>query len=100
MSPVAYMAGERRLSILRDLIADGGHGSEATIEMALRAQGYHAGLTREDVRANLRFLDSAGAITLDYYRETLMVAHITARGVAIGEGRIAIEGVARPPLGG
>ena len=92
MSYADHLAANRRLCVLQNLIADDGHGSETAIEQTLRAQGHHAGMTRDHVRALLKDLVAVDAITVDYYRDTLMVAHVTERGVAIAEGRITVDG--------
>ena len=99
MSYTEHLAANRRLCILQNLIADGGAGSETAIEATLRAQGHHAGLTRDHVRGLLKDLKAADAITVEYFRDTLMVAHITTRGVEIAEGRTAEDGVEKPPIG-
>lgn len=90
----------RRLCVLQNLIEDGGHGSETAIEQNLLAQGHFVEMTREHVRDLLKFLTAADAVTIEYFRDTLMVAHITERGVAIAEGRITVDGVEKPPIGG
>lgn len=100
MSYAEHLAANRRLCILQNLIADAGHGSETAIAQSLLAQGHHAGMTRDHVRALLKDLVAADAITVDYYRDTLMVAHITERGVAVAEGRITVDGIETPPIGG
>lgn len=99
MSYADHLSANRRLCILQNLIADEGHGSETAIEQALRGQGHHAQMTREHVRDLLKDLIAVDAITVQYYRDTLMVAHITERGVAIAEGRISVDGVEKPPIG-
>lgn len=99
MSYADHLAANRRLCILQNLIADEGHGSETAIEQTLRAQGHQARMTREHVRDLLKDLIAVDAITVDYYRDTLMVAHITERGVAIAEGRITVDAVEKPPIG-
>lgn len=100
MSYADHLAANRRLCILQNLIDDGGHGSETAIEQTLLAQGHHAGMTREHVRDLIKVLKDVDAVTIDYFRDTLMVAHITPRGVAIAEGRITVDGVEKPPIGG
>lgn len=95
----ATLLPNRRLSILQNLIADGGHGSETAIEQTLMAQGHHVEMTREHVRDLIKSLVAIDAVTVDYYRDRLMVAHITARGVAIAEGRITVDGVEKPLIG-
>lgn len=99
MSYAEHLAANRRLCILQNLIEDSGHGSETAIEQTLLAQGHHAGMTRDHVRALLKFLADIDAVTIDYFRDRLMVAHITERGVAIAAGRITVDGVEPPPIG-
>lgn len=99
MSYAEHLAANRRLCILQNLIADDGHGSETAIQQSLLAQGHHADMTRDHVRGLLKDLVATDAITVEYFRDTLMVAHITERGVAIAEGRITVDGVEKPPIG-
>lgn len=99
MSYAEHLAANRRLCILQNLVEDGGHGSETAIEQLLLAQGHHAGMTREHVRSLLKSLADVDAVTIDYFRDRLMVAHVTERGVAIAAGRITVDGVEPPPIG-
>jgi hypothetical protein len=99
VSYAEHLAANRRLCILQNLIADQGHGSETAIEQTLRAQGHHASMSRDHVRELLKDLKALDAVTIDYFRDTLMVAHITERGVAVAEGRITVDGVEKPPIG-
>jgi hypothetical protein len=99
MSFADHLAADRRRWILRILAEDGGHSSETTIESTLAALGHHAGLDREYVREQLRFLETADCITVELYRDKLMVASITARGVAVLEGRKTCDGIAARKLG-
>ncbi len=99
MSYAEHLAANRRLAILQNLIDDQGHGSETAVEQTLLAQGHHAGLTREAVRQLLKDLTEVGAVEIDWFRDRLMVAHITERGVAIAQGRITVDGVEKPPIG-
>lgn len=99
MTYADHLNANRRLCILQNLIADDGHGSETAIEQSLLAQGHHARMSRDHVRELLKDLVAVDAITVDYFRDTLMVAHVTERGVAITEGRITVDGVEKPPIG-
>ncbi len=99
MSYADHLKANRRLCILENLIEDGGHGSETAIEQFLLAQGHHVGLTRDYVRDQLKYLDQIDAIRIDYFRDRLMVAHVTERGVNIAQGRITVDGVEAPPIG-
>jgi hypothetical protein len=100
MSPADYVLANRRLCILKILADDGGHSNESVIETALLSLGHHAGTDRDAVRTWLRELETSGTITLEYYRDKVMVAHLTSRGLAASQGRIAIDGVAKPAIGG
>lgn len=91
---------DRRLVILGLLLEDGGHGNERVIEAGLEALGHRVGLDRASVRGHLTFLETAGLITTDMFRDTIMVAHITERGVKVARGHITADGVARPQPGG
>lgn len=90
---------DRRLCILRLLLEDGGHGNESVLEKGLEALGHRAGLERTVVRGYLTFLETAGLVTVDFYRDKIMVASITARGVKVAKGQVTVDGVARPSPG-
>lgn len=90
---------DRRLAILKLLVEDEGHSNESVVEVGLIDLGHSRGVDRAYVRDQLRALEKSGAIRLEFYRDTVMVAHLTERGVAIAEGRIRVDGIAKPPLG-
>lgn len=90
---------DRRLCILRLLLEDGGHGNESVLEKGLEALGHRAGLERTVVRGYLTFLETAGLVTVDFYRDKIMVASITARGVKVAKGQVTVDGVAQPSPG-
>jgi len=93
------LKANRRLCILKLLIEDHGHSNESVLEMALRALGHHAGLDRSYVREQLRFLEDAGCIVVEFFKDKVMVVRITERGVAVARGSIGCEGIAAPGLG-
>lgn len=99
MSYADHVAADRRLAILEHLIAEGGASSETALLAALRAQGHRVGLTRDDIRDLLKDLRAADLVEIEYYRDTLMVASITARGVDAAQGVIMVDSVAAPPMG-
>ena len=90
---------DRRLCMLRLLLEDGGHGNESVLEKGLEALGHRAGLERAVVRDHMRFLESAGLVTIDFYRDKIMVASITERGVKVARGQVTVDGVAQPSPG-
>lgn len=99
MSFVETLAEHRRISILRLLVDTGGKGNESVLTDALEALGLDAGLTRAKVREDLRFLERAGAIRIEWYGDTLAVAHLLERGADIAAGRVIVDGIKRPSLG-
>lgn len=100
MSYADHLKANRRLCILQNLIEDGGSGSETAIEQILLASGHRFGLTRNYVRDQLKYLADVDAVSIEYFRDRLMVATITERGVNIAQGRITVDGVEAPPVGG
>ncbi|NBB51488.1 hypothetical protein GVN24_24695 [Rhizobium sp. CRIBSB] len=99
MSYAAHLAADRRLAVLENLIADGGSGSESAVKAMLEGLGHRIGITRETVRDLLKDLRERDLIEIEYFRDSLMVARITERGVDAAEGRITVDGVASPPIG-
>jgi hypothetical protein len=94
-------AVHRRIGILRILASPdvAGSANESVLKDALEDLGLEAGLTREAVREDLRFLEKCGAVRLEWFDDKLMKAHITERGVDIAKGRVIVEGIKRPSLG-
>ncbi|MGZ8362471.1 MAG: VpaChn25_0724 family phage protein [Caulobacteraceae bacterium] len=99
MSHLERIEANRRLAVLKLLIEDQGHANESVLETGLIALGHYAGIDRPAVRRFMDELEKAGCVTLEFFRDKVKVAHITARGVAVAEGRITVDGVARPALG-
>lgn len=99
MSYAERVDGDRRLVILRLLVEDEGSANESVLEHGLLALGHRVGLDREAVRQHLRFLRDADCLTIDMFRDKVMVASITGRGVAVAEGRVRIDGVSKPAIG-
>lgn len=99
MSYAQTLAEHRRISILRVLMETGGKGNESILADALESLGLDAGLTRNVVREDLRFLERVGAIRIEWFGDSLAVAHILERGTDIARGRIVADGIKRPSLG-
>ncbi|MFC5372877.1 hypothetical protein ACFPIF_09955 [Brevundimonas faecalis] len=99
MSYRDLVAADRRLCILRLLVEDGGHGNESTLEQGLEALGHRAGMERAVVRQYLRDLEQVGCITVEFYRDKIMVAAITERGVKVARGQVTVDGVKQPSPG-
>lgn len=91
---------DRRLTILSLLLEDQGFGNERVLEAGLEQLGHRVGLDRAAVRGYLKHLETVGCVTIDMFRDTIMVASITERGVKVAKGNITVEGVAQPTPGG
>lgn len=100
MSYKDLVDADRRLVILDLLMQGGGMGNEKVLETGLEQLGHRVGLDRASVRAHLKFLETAGCVTVDLFRDTIMVATITERGVKVQKGNISVDGVATPTPGG
>ena len=94
------VAADRRLCILRLLVEARGSSNESVLQKALEALGHLAEMSRDYVRDQLRFLETAGLVRIDYYNDRVMVAHILERGAAVARGSISCDGVAEPSFGG
>lgn len=99
MSYRDLVAADRRLCILRLLVEDGGHANESVLEQALEALGHRAGMERAVVRQYLRDLEQVDCLTIDLYRDKIMVASITERGVKVARGQVTVDGVKQPSPG-
>jgi hypothetical protein len=96
---IEHLAHDRRLVILRLLKSNSGHGNDSVLLTGVRQIG-HITATRDDIRADLEFLKERGAVRIEYFEQKVMVARLTERGLDCEEGRIEIEGVKKPSLGG
>lgn len=99
MSYKDLVDADRRLVILDLLLQDNGHGNERVLEAGLAQLGHRVGLDRASVRAHLKHLETTGCVTIDLFRDTIMVASITERGVKVAKGYITVDGVAQPTPG-
>ena len=90
---------DRRLCMLRLMLEDGGCANESVLEKGLEALGHRAGLERAVVRNHMTFLETAGLVTVEFFRDKVMVATITERGVKVARGQITVDGVAQPSPG-
>lgn len=93
------LAEDRRLAMLKLLVEADGLANESVLRSGLELLGHHAGLTREAVREDLRFMEDRGLIRLEWFGDKIAVAHIKRRGVEVSEGRERVEGIKRPSLG-
>ena len=98
MSYPELISEHQRLVILQALLEDAGYAhNEAVLQAMLAATGY--GLSLDALRAQLRWLQDVGLVTVDEVKLVGLVARITARGVDAARGLARVDGVARPRPG-
>lgn len=100
MSYKDLVDADRRLVLLELLLQDNGMGNERVLEAGLDQLGHRVGLDRAAVREYLKFLETGQLVTIDMFRDTIMVATITERGAKVAKGNITVDGVAKPTPGG
>lgn len=93
------LAEDRRLAILLIIRDAGGAANESVLRQGLEMLGHTAELTQDKVREELRFLEEAGCVRLDWFKDKVVVARITMRGIDCAAGQVRVEGVKRPSLG-
>ena len=94
----AHLAEDRRLVILRLLTEAGGSANDSVLEAGLQQLGHRRGLTREVVRAEMEWLQARRLVTLEIVKDTVLVAAITPRGLAVAGGHEAVAGVKQPSI--
>lgn len=93
------LAEDRRLAELKLLIEAAGSANESVLETGLADLGHTTELTRENIRADLKYLEDRALVRLSYFNDRVCVAHITRRGVEVAEGRTTVKGIKRPSIG-
>jgi Fe2+ or Zn2+ uptake regulation protein len=93
------LAQDRRLATLKLINEAGGAANESVLRQGLEMLGYMAGMTYQTVRDDLRFLEEAGCVKVDWFDDRVAIAKITRRGVDCAAGQIRVEGVKRPSIG-
>ena len=89
-----YVAGERRLSLLRLLAGQPDYALNVYVaQKALRLLGH--GEAHSVIKADFAFLAEAGLAVLSE-RERVSVATLTREGQDVATGLLVVEGVARP----
>jgi hypothetical protein len=99
MSIREELTRDRRLVILRILVEAGGSANESVLHNSVRAAGHRIGVTREVIIEDIDYLKSCGCVKVEWFKDVVVVATITKRGVAVAEGHIEVEGIKRPRLG-
>ncbi|MEW5974123.1 MAG: hypothetical protein AB1713_10245 [Pseudomonadota bacterium] len=88
----------QRLVILQALTEDADYShNEAVLHTMLAAIGH--GLSLDALRAQLRWLEDVGLVTVEEVKLVGLVARVTARGVDAARGLARVDGVARPRPG-
>ncbi|MFZ5536764.1 MAG: hypothetical protein ACOZAP_04710 [Pseudomonadota bacterium] len=88
----------QRLVILQALTEDADYShNEAVLHSMLAAIGH--GLSLDALRAQLRWLEDVGLVTVEEVKLVGLVARVTARGVDAARGLARVDGVARPRPG-
>lgn len=92
-----FLARQRRLCLLRVLAEVNGTANDSVLHTTLEAFGFrrHA---RDVIHDDIRFLKANGLVTDEWVRSVLIV-HITKRGVDVAEGREEVEGIEKPSIG-
>ncbi|WP_372069698.1 hypothetical protein P7L75_09390 [Tistrella mobilis] len=93
------VAGSRRLAMLRALIEAEGTANESVIKTCLQSLGF-GGRQLGDIRSDLDHLERAGMVRTSWYEGRVMVAAITARGVAYTRREVEpVPGIDYPSIG-
>lgn len=91
------LAEDRRLVILRFLNdAVGKTANESVLERCVCAIGHIA--SRDDIRADLEFLNKVGCVDLEWFADKVMIAKLKRRGQECAQGRTSISGIKSPSL--
>lgn len=94
MSYAHFLREDQRLVILRVLSELPSYrGNSSVIANLLHHFGHSP--SRDQVKAELRWLADVGALTIDE-AGSVLVATLTERGQDTAEGRVRIDGIARP----
>ncbi|MBI1214537.1 MAG: ArsR family transcriptional regulator [Alphaproteobacteria bacterium] len=89
---------DRRLCILRTLMDCGGTLNDSVLRDALERLG-HRRLSRDLLRSDIGWLADRGLLKIEYMGP-VQLATIQLRGIEVAEGRVTVEGVKPPSLGG
>lgn len=96
MSYADVLLADRRLVILRLLVEDDGCANESILEKGLFALGHRRLVDRAFVRDQLKFLEEADLLTLERFKDRVLVATITDLGRKVTQGYFTVDGVAKP----
>jgi hypothetical protein len=93
-----YVTEDRRLCILRCLMGQTANTlNESILQRAIGGYGHN--VSRDVIKQDLRWLTEVGALTVREVADYL-IATLTERGLDHVVRRTAIDGIAKPKLGG
>lgn len=87
---------DRRLIMLQVMEQDAGHSNEKNLQTALLSMGEVKGVVPGYVRKQMEFLETARCVTLENFRDQLLVCALTPTGRAVLRGSMSIDGISRP----
>lgn len=94
MSYTKLLQEDRRLTLLRLLVASPGHeANHYVLQAGLDQMGHN--ISRDLVKSELSWLEEQGLIVLEALNE-LLVATLTGRGEDVSSGRSVVPGVKKP----
>lgn len=99
MSYADWNTAARRLAILELLVEVGGEAALQALEWGLKQSSHRVGVDSNVVAADLRFLERALTVELDYPTPTSAYAKITKRGVQVARGLVVVDGIAARDIG-
>jgi hypothetical protein len=97
MKYTEFVIRDLRLVLLRSLLDHKAYSANETI-LQMEAEAFGHSRSRDAIRAELRFLEEAGAILIKD-AGSVLVATLTLRGQEHCWGRLVIDGVNQPPPG-
>lgn len=89
---------DQRLVILRALTEAAGYSANCSmLSCILQQYGHH--LSRDKVRAHMRYLEDIDLINIEVIGDKTLVATITEQGADVAKGVKTVDGVKRPMPG-
>ena len=89
---------DQRLVMLRFLTESNGHSAnDSILDDVLHTYGHR--ISRNKVRAHMRFLEDAELLTIKQIGEKTLVATVTQHGADVAHGEATADGVKRPAPG-
>lgn len=90
-----YTMGHARLAVLRALLESPQHIANDSV-LAMEMQRLGLPVTRDQLRAQLGWLEEMGLVRLSRPNDGLIVVGLRERGAEVALGRAQVDGVQRP----